>query len=230
MSRPQNPSVGPFLVVAPTSVVANWVAEAARFAPDLSVVERSPTPCAAAAPTSTSWSRAPTSSSPPTRCSGSTSTPHADRAWSGLILDEAQYVKNHQAKTYQCARELAAPFKLAITGTPMENNLMELWSLLSITAPGLFPDPTKFADYYAKPIEKTRRPRAARPVPPPHQAAREAPHQGARGRRPAAPSRNRSSTSTCRRDTARSTTRTCSANARRCSACSTTSSATASRS
>ena len=51
-------------------------------------------------------------------------------SWAGLILDEAQYVKNHQAKTYRCVRELAAPFKLAITGTPMENNLMELWALL----------------------------------------------------------------------------------------------------
>jgi len=74
--------------------------------------------------------------------------------WAGLILDEAQYVKNHQAKTYRCVRELAAPFKLAITGTPMENNLMELWSLLSITAPGLFPDPTRFAEQYARPIER----------------------------------------------------------------------------
>ncbi len=44
-------------------------------------------------------------------------------------------------------------FKLAITGTPMENNLMELWSLLSITAPGLFPSPKVFTDYFRKPIE-----------------------------------------------------------------------------
>jgi SNF2 family DNA or RNA helicase len=74
--------------------------------------------------------------------------------WAGVILDEAQYVKNHQAKTYRCVRELAAPFKLAITGTPMENNLMELWSLFSITAPGLFPDPRRFAEQYARPIER----------------------------------------------------------------------------
>ena len=74
--------------------------------------------------------------------------------WAGLILDEAQFVKNHQSKTYQCVRELPAPFKLAITGTPMENNLMELWSLLSITAPGLFPDPKRFAEHYARPIER----------------------------------------------------------------------------
>src|SRR5205807_7582482 len=57
--------------------------------------------------------------------------------------------------TYRCARELAAPFKLAMTGTPMENNLMELWSLLSITAPGLFPDPKRFAEQYARPIERS---------------------------------------------------------------------------
>lgn len=74
--------------------------------------------------------------------------------WSGLILDEAQYVKNHQGKTYQCARRLAAPFKLAITGTPLENNLMDLWSLLSIVAPGLFPSPQRFTELYRKPIER----------------------------------------------------------------------------
>ena len=53
---------------------------------------------------------------------------------------------------YQCAR-LAAPTKIAITGTPLENNLMELWSLLSITAPGLFPSPERFREYYAKPVD-----------------------------------------------------------------------------
>ena len=74
--------------------------------------------------------------------------------WAGVILDEAQFVKNHQAQTYKRVRELAAPFKLAITGTPMENNLTELWSLLSITAPGLFPDPKRFAEQYARPIER----------------------------------------------------------------------------
>ena len=53
-------------------------------------------------------------------------------------------------------RELDAPFKLALTGTPMENNLMELWSLLSITAPGLFPSPTRFREMYSRPIERDR--------------------------------------------------------------------------
>ena len=57
------------------------------------------------------------------------------------MLDEAQFVKNHQGKTYQCVRRLDVATKVAITGTPLENTLMDLWSLLSITAPGLYPDP-----------------------------------------------------------------------------------------
>jgi SNF2 family DNA or RNA helicase len=73
-----------------------------------------------------------------------------------MVLDEAQYVKNHQSQIYQCARKLPAPVKIAITGTPMENNLMELWSLLSITAPGLFPNPARFKEYYVQPIEKRK--------------------------------------------------------------------------
>ncbi|MBV8988296.1 MAG: DEAD/DEAH box helicase [Solirubrobacterales bacterium] len=76
--------------------------------------------------------------------------------WAGLFLDEAQLVKNHRGKTYRCARELSAPFKLAITGTPMENNLMELWALLSLTAPGLFPDPQRYAEHWSRPIERGR--------------------------------------------------------------------------
>jgi SNF2 family DNA or RNA helicase len=75
-------------------------------------------------------------------------------AWSGLLLDEAQHAKNRQSKVYQCARRLTAPTKIAITGTPLENNLMELWSLLSITAPGLFPSPERFREYYSKPVER----------------------------------------------------------------------------
>ena len=71
-----------------------------------------------------------------------------------MILDEAQFVKNHRAKTHQCAQRIVAPFKLAITGTPLENSLMDLWALLSLTAPGLFPHADRFAEYYRRPIER----------------------------------------------------------------------------
>jgi superfamily II DNA or RNA helicase len=148
-----DPSIAPFLIVAPTSVVPNWAAESARFAPDLKVVTISDTlkrrgqtldeivADADVVVTSYTLFRLDIDA-------------HAEHPWSGLVLDEAQFTKNHQSKIYQCTRRLPAPFKLAITGTPMENNLMELWSLLSITAPGLFPNPTRFDRYYARPIEK----------------------------------------------------------------------------
>ena len=79
---------------------------------------------------------------------------YAEQTWSGLILDEAQFVKNHRAKTYQAARAVPARTKLAITGTPVENSLMDLWSMLSLTAPGLFPSAERFTDYYLRPIER----------------------------------------------------------------------------
>jgi superfamily II DNA or RNA helicase len=152
-ARAEDRAKPPFLICAPTSVVSNWASEADRFTPGLKIVVITDTmkkrrqdlaevvAGADAVVTTYTLLRIDFAS-------------YAAQQWSGLLLDEAQCTKNRQAKIYQCARRLAVPFKLAITGTPMENNLMELWSLLSITAPGLFPHPDKFQDYYARPIEK----------------------------------------------------------------------------
>jgi superfamily II DNA or RNA helicase len=152
-ARRRDPAAAPFLIVAPTSVVANWAAEAVRFAPGLNVVPVSGTVArrgqdlgelvagADAVVTSYTLLRIDFAA-------------YAELGWSGLLLDEAQQAKNRQSKVYQCARRLAAPVKIAITGTPLENNLMELWSLLSITAPGLFPSPDRFRAYYARPVER----------------------------------------------------------------------------
>ncbi len=144
----------PFLIVAPTSVLANWAAEAHRFAPELNVVTVADTIGRRGGTLAdvTDGADAVVTSYTLLRLDFEA---FGAREWAGLFLDEAQYVKNYQSKAYQCARRIAAPFKVAITGTPMENNLMELWSLLSITAPGLFPNPDRFRDYYARPIEKT---------------------------------------------------------------------------
>ncbi|MGE5745982.1 MAG: DEAD/DEAH box helicase, partial [Solirubrobacterales bacterium] len=151
-ARERDPGLGPFLVVAPTSVVSSWVGEAARFTPGLGVGAvtdtlrksgRSIDDLAAADVVVTTYTLFRLDAEA-----------YRGVKWAGLVLDEAQAVKNHQSKTYKCVRELAAPFKLALTGTPMENNLTELWSLLSITAPGLFPDPKRFAEQYARPIER----------------------------------------------------------------------------
>jgi SNF2-related domain/Helicase conserved C-terminal domain len=152
-ARQADPAGAPFLVVAPTSVVPNWAAESARFAPGLKVVTITDTLARSGADLAEVIAGADIVVTSYTLLRLDFGA-HLAAEWSGLILDEAQYTKNHQSKIYQCARRLRAPFKVAITGTPMENNLMELWSLLSITAPGLFPNPARFRDYYARPIER----------------------------------------------------------------------------
>src|SRR5690606_2747006 len=145
----------PVLVVAPTSVVGNWVAEAKVFTPDLAATAIAETRARRRTPLADAVRGADVvvTSYALFRLEFDA---YAELEWSTLILDEAQFVKNHQSVAYQCARRLDAPVKIAMTGTPLENNLMELWSILSITSPGLFPSPRRFADYYAKPIEKER--------------------------------------------------------------------------
>ncbi|MGW4333499.1 DEAD/DEAH box helicase [Rhodococcus koreensis] len=152
-ARQSNPAAPPFLIVAPTSVVSNWESESARFAPDAQVVAIGDTLKRRKVPLDDLVQGADVVVTSYTLFRLEFEA-YAGCTWSGLILDEAQFAKNHKSKIYQCARRLEAPFKLAITGTPMENNLMELWALLSITAPGLFPNPARFTDYYRRPIEQ----------------------------------------------------------------------------
>lgn len=143
----------PFLVIAPTSVVENWAAECRRFAPDLTVVTVSETE-----------RRRGVTLAEMTEESDVVVTSYAlfrleyqdydAIEWAGLFVDEAQFAKNHNSKTYQQIKRLPVAFKVAMTGTPMENNLMELWSLLSIAAPGLFASPDRFQEHYRTPIEK----------------------------------------------------------------------------
>lgn len=142
----------PLLVVAPTSVLSAWSREASKFTPSLRVVTIGQTQARAGVPLSSviAGAHVIVTSYALFRIDADA---YAAHSWSGLVLDEAQFVKNHQSKTYQAARRLPAPFKLAITGTPLENSLMDLWSLLSIVAPGLFPTPQVFSQLYRRPIE-----------------------------------------------------------------------------
>ncbi|PRY17033.1 DEAD/DEAH box helicase [Pseudosporangium ferrugineum] len=149
----QAPGRAPFLVVAPASVVSNWAHEAARFAPNLTVTPIVQTGARRAGTLhqTVTGSHIVVTSYTLFRLEYDD---YAALPWTGLILDEAQFVKNAQSQTYRCAKQLPAAFKLAITGTPMENNLAELWALLSITAPGLLPRLDRFSEYYRRPIEK----------------------------------------------------------------------------
>ena len=143
---------GPVLVVAPTSVVGAWVEQAARFCPDLRVRAVTRTRAkrgeelgeivADADMVVTSYTIARLEEED-----------FSGVDWSWVVLDEAQFVKNHTAVTYKAVRSLRTPSTVAITGTPLENSLMDLWSLLSITAPGLLPGPDRFARVYRRPVE-----------------------------------------------------------------------------
>ncbi|WP_440708838.1 DEAD/DEAH box helicase [Herbiconiux sp. YIM B11900] len=147
----------PFLVVAPTSVVANWADEGARFTPGLRM--RTVTATQAKGRSTSAGSLAELA-----RGADVVVTSYAlfrldaeayqSIRWAGLVLDEAQFVKNHTSRLHACARELDVDFRLAITGTPLENTLMELWALFDIVAPGLFPSARRFAEQYQRPIER----------------------------------------------------------------------------
>ncbi|MBG6213443.1 superfamily II DNA or RNA helicase [Cryobacterium sp. CAN_C3] len=144
---------GPFLVVAPTSVVANWLNEATRFTPGLRVRTLMATESKSRtriADTATDADVLITSYA----LFRLEFEAYQAVTWAGLILDEAQFVKNRTSRAYACAKELDTPFKLAITGTPLENNLMDLWSLFSIVAPGLFASARKFTEDYVRPVTR----------------------------------------------------------------------------
>ncbi|MGJ8696925.1 MAG: DEAD/DEAH box helicase [Verrucomicrobiaceae bacterium] len=140
----------PVLIVAPTSVVPNWIAETKKFTPSLS----------------------------PLMLQGAkrkrlfSHIPHADLVVTSFallqrdidelkkhrfrlaVLDEAQHIKNPSAKVTQAACQLNADQRLCLSGTPVENNLGELWSLFRFLIPGLLGSREKFRNNYQNPIEK----------------------------------------------------------------------------
>ncbi len=141
---------GPALVIAPTSVGFNWVRESERFAPDLKPHLYRETDRAEFLPHAGPGDLV--------ICSYGLALRDADALgkvdWGTLILDEAQFVKNSRAKTSQAIRAFKADWKLALTGTPMENHLGELWSIFRNVSPGLFGSWEGFRDSFASPIEK----------------------------------------------------------------------------
>ena len=144
---------GPVLVVAPTSVVPNWLNESQRFAPHINAVAVRDTQAKSKQSLAASLEGVDVLVTSYTLFRLDADA-YQELDWAALVLDEAQCVKNKATKAHHTARDLRARVKIAITGTPMENNLMELWALLAITSPGLFPSSTKFAEQFARPIER----------------------------------------------------------------------------
>ena len=147
------PGRGPTLLVCPTSVVGNWQAELARFAPGLSVhvhhgIRR---PRAEGLRQLVSLADVVlTSYALLVRDREAL----AEWGWDGVVLDEAQNIKNPQAMQARAARGLRAGWRLALTGTPVENRLLDLWSIFAFALPGYLGGARSFTRAYAGPIAR----------------------------------------------------------------------------
>ncbi len=150
----------PFLLICPTSVVANWKKEAARFTPDCAVSvhhgvgrkkgQSLKAEAEAHAIVISTYSLA-----------------HRDLehlaavSWAGVILDEAQNIKNPDAKQARAVRSLSAECRFALTGTPVENHVGDLWSIMEFLNPGLLGSREQFKRRFFVPIQANRDPEAA---------------------------------------------------------------------
>ena len=129
---------GPDLLIAPASLLENWRREAARFAPGLRVLVAHPSRIAPATLKALPASALRGADLVVTTYGTVLRTPWMrQRKWRSVVLDEAQAVKNPDAKQTRAVKALAAGWKLALTGTPVENRLTDLWSLFDFLNPGL---------------------------------------------------------------------------------------------
>jgi hypothetical protein len=144
---------GPTLVVCPMSVVENWRREAERFAPSLAVhvhhggdrlgAEDLAVAAAGVNLVITTYGLV-----------ARDADLLAAIGWGRLVLDEAQNIKNSAARQAQAVRRIRAPRRIALTGTPVENRLAELWSIMEVLNPGLLGSANAFRQRFAVPIER----------------------------------------------------------------------------
>jgi len=147
--------VGPTLLVVPMSIVGNWLRETRKFAPDLKVLVHH----GADRDTGEAFLDA-------AREADMVVTTYAlanrDKDaiakvdWRRVVLDEAQNIKNPAAKQSQAVRELEAPRRIVLTGTPLENRLSELWSIMDFCNPGFLGSSGEFRRAFSVPIERYR--------------------------------------------------------------------------
>ena len=142
----------PVLLVCPTSVVSNWRKEAARFTPDLPVLVHH----GIARNRGAAFQKAAADHAV---VISSYALLHRDREalarvdWAGVVLDEAQNIKNAETKQARAARSLAGGYRIALTGTPVENGVGDLWSLMEFLNPGFLGSQSGFRKRFFVPIQ-----------------------------------------------------------------------------
>ncbi len=148
-------------LIAPTSLLGNWKREAARFCPDLKVYLHHG-----------SQRRKNEALQEAIETHDLVLTNYQvlardidtlkSRTWNRVVLDEAQHIKNPDTGQSRAVRKLKAGTRIALTGTPVENRLMELWALMDFLNPGLLGSRRAFTNRFAKPIEKENNQNAAK--------------------------------------------------------------------
>jgi SNF2 family DNA or RNA helicase len=150
----------PVLVVCPMSVVGNWQKEAERFTPDLPVmVHHGLSRAKGKAFKKTAEKHALVLSSYGLLHRDFDTLKEVE--WAGIILDEAQNIKNAQTKQAQAARAIPSGYRVALTGTPVENNVGDLWSLMEFLNPSLLGSQSAFKRNFFLPIQASRDEEAA---------------------------------------------------------------------
>ncbi len=140
----------PSLLIAPTSLMVNWRLEAERFTPNLKVLVFHGDDRHQYKDRLTDYDVVLTTYPLLVRDKEEL----LEQEFYYLILDEAQFIKNHKAKSTQIVHQIKAAHRLCLTGTPMENHLGELWSLFHFLMPGLLGDNKQFSKLFRTPIEK----------------------------------------------------------------------------
>ena len=142
----------PVLLACPTSVINNWKREAARFTPGLSVLVHHGTrrPKEAAFLEKAAKHNMVVTSYGLLQRDIETIR---KTQWSGIVLDEAQNIKNRQTKQAQAVRSIHADYKFALTGTPVENSIADLWSIMEFLNPGFLGGFERFRSNFILPIQ-----------------------------------------------------------------------------
>jgi SNF2-related domain/SNF2 Helicase protein/Helicase conserved C-terminal domain len=146
-------AAGPTLLVCPMSLVGNWQREAARFTPGLSVHVHHGSDRLAGSELAAAVAAADlviTTYGVAVR----DREVLAQVRWSRVVCDEAQNIKNASTRQAQAVRAIPAPSRIALTGTPVENRLTDLWSIMAFSCPGLLGPAEKFRRRFAIPIER----------------------------------------------------------------------------
>jgi SNF2-related domain/SNF2 Helicase protein/Helicase conserved C-terminal domain len=141
------------LLICPMSLVANWQREAARFTPDVVVHVHH----GAERLSGDQFRLAVADAHLVVTTYGLALRDHAELAavsWHRIVVDEAQAIKNAATKQARAVRALRAPHRIALTGTPVENRLADLWSIMEFANPGLLGTAEAFKERFAKPIER----------------------------------------------------------------------------